>query len=492
MPAELNEPRTDALRRLHQVTVRVSSGGSLVDTLQAVVEGVLDAVGFEVAVVSLLDADSTYKTLAVAGPPEARDQLLGRRLPADSYDAELAIAERWGELHFVPHERLPPGDVLGWVPDVEIDDHPDAWHPLDALFTQLRCPAGEVVGVLSVDLPRDRRKPNFFQRELLEVFAAQAGIAINNARLTEQLRASEEVFRQAFEGAGSGMAVVSLDPGSLGRYLRVNPAFCRTLGRREGDLLERRVADIVHPDDRAAEVAQLHDIVSGEAADGPFQSEKRYLHADGKTIWVAVTMSVVRDGDGRAVSAVSQIEDVSDRRAAQEELARRADNDVLTGLPNRRTLRQRLVQVIQSDRAPGREGAVLFCDLDGFKTINDTLGHGVGDRALVAVAGRLLAAARDRDMVSRLGGDEFVVVAEGLSGDQAGELASRLRAVTAEPISIEGLQQPIRATMSIGIALVDATTSDPDMLLHRADDAMYEAKLAGRDAHRFAVSGEGD
>ncbi len=134
----------------------------------------------------------------------------------------------------------------------------------------------------------------------------------------------------------------------------------------------------------------------------------------------------------------------------------------------------------------------MFCDLDGFKTINDTLGHGVGDRALVAVAGRLLAAARDRDMVSRLGGDEFVVVAEGLSGDQAGELASRLRAVTAEPISIEGLQQPIRATMSIGIALVDATTSDPDMLLHRADDAMYEAKLAGRDAHRFAVSGEGD
>ncbi len=487
MLAKTDVTGMDALRRLHQTVVRVSSGGSLVDTLQAVVEGVQDAVGFEVAVVSLLADDATYETLAVAGPPEAREQLLGRRLPADCYAAELAMSDSWGALHFVPHERLPPGEPLGWVPDVDIADDPDAWHPLDALFTQLRSPAGEVVGVLSVDLPRDRRKPDLFRRELLEMFATQAGIAINNARLTDQLRAREEVFRQVFEGAGSGMAVVGLDRNDAGRYLRVNPAFCRIVGRRETDLLRSLDDDITHPDDRAGQAACLSEVLRrGRAASSPQQSEKRYLHSDGSTIWVTATTSIVWSADGRALSAVSQIEDISDRRAAEAELARRADNDVLTGLANRRTLRRRLVEVIQSDREPGQEGAVLFCDVDGFKLVNDTLGHGVGDRALIAIAGRLQAAARDSDMVSRLGGDEFVVVARGLSPVQASELAERLRVVAAEPIGIDGLEQPVCRTMSIGIAMFEAGTSDPDMLLHRADEAMYEAKLSGRDAHRFA------
>ncbi len=476
----------DALRRLHQVIVRVSSGGSLVDTLQAVIEGVLDAVGFEVAVVSLRGGDGMFETLAVGGPSDARDELLGRRMPADAYDAELAIAERWGELHFVPHERLPAGDPVGWVPTFDAVDHPDAWHPLDALFTQLRSPSGEVVGMLSVDLPLDRRKPNAFQRELLEMFATQAGVAINNARLTEQLRESEEVFRQAFEGAGSGVAVVSMDRHDAGRYLRVNPAFCRLVGRREGDLLQLRVADITHPDHRAADELAMREVLEGRADREPYRSEKRYLLPSGDSIWVAATSSTVFAEDGRPLSSITQIEDISGRRAAEAELARRADNDVLTGLPNRRTLRRRLVQVIETDRRAGNEGAVLFCDIDGFKIVNDSLGHGVGDRALLAVAGRLLAAARDTDMVARLGGDEFVVVAEGLSAAQAGELAGRLRAVAAEPIGIEGLDLPVTTTLSIGIATIDAGTSDPDMLLHRADDAMYEAKLAGRDAHAYA------
>ena len=490
MPTETDMTGIDAMRRLHRTVVQVSSGGNLVDTLQAVVEGVLDAVGFEVAVVSLLADDATYETLAVAGPEGARDQLLDRSLPADAWDAELAIAESWGALYFVPHERLPEGKPVGWVPEVEDEDEdeddPDAWHHLDALFTQLRSPAGDVVGVLSVDLPHDRRKPDRFRRELLEMFATQAGIAINNARLTDRLRASEEVLRQAFDGAGSGMAVIGLHLGDAGRFVRVNPAFCRMVGRREADLLHSKDDDITHPDDRAARAALLGELVKRGAAGSPRQSEKRYLHSDGTIIWALVTTSIVWSADGRPLSAVSQIEDVSSRRAAEAELARRADHDVLTGLPNRRTLRRRLVEVIQSSQQQQDQGAVLFCDIDRFKKVNDTLGHGVGDRVLMAIAGRLQAAARDSDMVARLGGDEFVVVGRGLSVAQAEELAERLRVVTAEPIGIDGLDEPLCATLSIGIAMMDTQTTDPDKLLHRADEAMYQAKLSGRDAYRMA------
>lgn len=487
MPTETDMTGMDVMRRLHRTVVQVSSGGNLVDTLQAVVEGVLDAVGFEVAVVSLLADDATYETLAVAGPEEARAQLLHRSLPADAWDAELAIAESWGALHFVPHERLPEGEPSGWVPDMDVADNPDAWHPLDALFTQLRSPAGEVVGVLSVDLPHDRRKPDRFRRELLEMFATQAGIAINNARLTDLLRASEEELRQAFEGAGSGMAVIGLHLSDAGRFVRVNPAFCRMVGRRESDLLRSKGEDITHPDDRAAQAALLGELVKRGAAGSPQQSEKRYLHSDGTIIWALVTTSIVWSADERPLSVVSQIEDISSRRAAEAELARRADNDVLTGLPNRRTLRRRLVEVMQSSQ-PQDRGAVLFCDIDKFKRVNDTLGHGVGDRVLVAIAGRLQAAARDSDMVARLGGDEFVVIGRGLSVAHAEELAERLRVVTAEPIGIDGLDEPLRTTLSIGIAMMDEQTTDPDNLLHRADEAMYQAKLAGRDAYRMAAT----
>ena len=464
-----------ALRRLHDLIGKVNGCRTLMETLQAVVDGVVDVVGFDVAVVSYVHVDGVFEVLAVAGSSQARQQLIGRRSPPDIYDPEFELADSWGTLKFVPHERLPNGEGEGWVPDVGPVDVPDAWHPQDALFAPLCSPAGELVGMLSVDLPHDRRRPGVVQREMLEMFAAQAGIAIDNARLTERLRTSEEAFRLAFEGAGIAMAVLSVAGPHRGRYVRVNSALCRLVGRSEEELVGLRFVDITHVDDRAAGLAAMEAASAG----GPtvYHAEKRYVRADGSLVWVAVTTSVVYDADGAAHQAIVQVEDIGARRAVREDLAHRVGHDDLTGLANRRTLHRRLAAAVQAVGVSGRPGAVLFCDLDGFKAVNDTYGHAAGDRVLIVVAQRLAGASRRGNTVARLGGDEFVVLAHDTTAARARQLAERLRRAVAAPIVVD--QVLVHLSVSIGIASL-TDHADPDTILRQADTSMYRDKLAGR------------
>ena len=464
------------LDALHDLIGRVNGCRTLMETLQAVVEGVVDVVGFDVAAVNFVHPDETFEVLAVAGNAQARAQLLGQRLPADTFEREIAVAERWGSLLFVPHERHVEQPGHGWwLPDLEPVDVPDAWHPQDALFAPLCSPAGELVGMLSVDLPHDRRRPGVVQREMLEMFAAQAGIAIDNARLTERLRTSEEAFRLAFEGAGIAMAVLSVAGPHRGRYVRVNSALCRLVGRSEEELLGLRFVDITHVDDRAAGLAAMEAASAG----GPtvYHAEKRYVRADGSLVWVAVTTSVVYDADGAAHQAIVQVEDIGARRAVREDLAHRVGHDDLTGLANRRTLHRRLAAAVQAVGVSGRPGAVLFCDLDGFKAVNDTYGHAAGDRVLIVVAQRLAGASRRGNTVARLGGDEFVVLADDTTAARARQLAERLRRAVAAPIVVD--QVLVHLSVSIGIASL-TDHADPDTILRQADTSMYHDKLAGR------------
>jgi diguanylate cyclase (GGDEF)-like protein/PAS domain S-box-containing protein len=374
------------------------------------------------------------------------------------------------------------------VPDIGPVDAPDAWHPQDALFAPLCSPADELVGILSVDLPHDRRLPGKLQREMLEMFAAQAGIAIDNARLTERLRTSEEAFRLAFEGAGIGMAMVDLSPAAHGRFLRVNPALCAIVGRTEEELLGLRFLDITHPEDRVPGLAFLESAAAGSSP--VYHVEKRYIHGDGRTVWVALTASVVSNAEGGAQHVIAQIEDISDRRAIREDLAHRAGHDYLTGLPNRHTLLTRLSEAVTNAQVSGRPGAVLFCDVDGFKLVNDTYGHAAGDRVLIVVAQRLAGASRRTDTVARLGGDEFVVVAEDTTPAKARQLAGRLRRAVAAPIVVD--QTLLHLSVSIGVASLH-DQQGPDSILRRADASMYEDKDAGRngDAVSSPRSGAG-
>ena len=242
-----------ALRDVQRLIVRLNAGADLAATLRAVVDGVVEGLGFEVAVVSLVHDDKTVEAVAIAGPQDVSDTLLGRRTPLDKWERAFARSHPWGALRYEPHEMADLDDIPSWVPDIPVVDDPDAWHPLDALYAPLHSISGDLVGVLSVDLPRDGRRPGELQREMLEMYATQAGIAIDNARLAERLRESEEAFRLAFENAPFGMSIVDFSPATAGRFMRVNEAMCRMLGYSRRELQDRGIADITHPDDVPAD-----------------------------------------------------------------------------------------------------------------------------------------------------------------------------------------------------------------------------------------------
>ncbi|MDP2772330.1 MAG: GAF domain-containing sensor histidine kinase [Nocardioides sp.] len=180
---------------------RINGGADVDSVLTAVAEGVAQAVGFEVAAISYLTRDLHFQIAAVAGNAEARKVLLGSRVPLGAMEAELLLAEQWGSLLFIPAERL-GGDVLGWIPpevqtDGDVEPDPDRWRPEDTLRSPLRSPAGELLGLLSVDLPVDGKRPDQARRELLEMYADLAGVALHNARrateLEEQVRLATSV-----------------------------------------------------------------------------------------------------------------------------------------------------------------------------------------------------------------------------------------------------------------------------------------------------------
>ncbi|MFC9687305.1 diguanylate cyclase domain-containing protein [Kribbella sp. NPDC056951] len=474
----LNEPSVPltAVRRLYEVSARMGAGRSLAETLQAVVDGVVDGLGFGIAVLNLRQPDGKFEVIAVSGSPEAREALLGTVSAADIFDAEFALADEWGGLRFVPHERLPEGDVVGWVPDVPMASGPDAWHPLDALFAPLYSSENELVGMLSVDLPEDQRRPGPIHRELLEIFATQAGLAIDKARLTDQLlaeksrlEASEATFRMVFEGAGNGMATVALDGPEAGRILRVNDAFCQITGYDAGQLVGAAASTFLRdeePEQTRRELARL----AGSGT--PYRFERLFLQPSGNEIWLGGTAAIVAESIGQPRILLVQIDDVTARKDAERELRHHAAHDPLTGLPNRRLLQHRFDSVLERTRNSGRPGALLFCDLNHFKLVNDGYGHEAGDRALREIAARLTTAVRHGDTVARLGGDEFAILAEDIADDALKALITRLESAVSRPL--EGITTQV--TTAIGTTPITPTSPDLDTLLHTADQAMYATK----------------
>ncbi len=469
-----------ALRSLQLLITRLNNSNDLPPTLQNVVDGVVAGLGFGVAVVNLVRPDGNLEVVAAAGSDEARAALLGRVGGRADWDALLTAAESWGALRYVSHEAAQvTGSLPEWIPDGPARQVPGAWHPLDALFAPLCSPGGELVGVLSVDLPRDGRRPGQVQRDLLEMYAVQAGIAIDNAGLTAQLRAesealreSEEMFRRAFEDAPIGMSISDARPGHGGGYLRVNDALCDMLGYSREQLLAGGPLDVTHPADWAENKALL-----AAAGAGEFQStrlERRYRRADGSTCWALVSASVISDPDGRPLRMVNQVLDITHRKNRELQLTRQALHDPLTGLPNRLLLAQRLDHAVARAHRSGAGAVVLFCDLDGFKDINDRHGHDAGDRLLVTIAQRLLVEVRSVDTVSRLGGDEFVVLLEDTTISASEELVERLHVALTSPVTYGATRLAVSA--SVGVADINADTRDGEQVLRRADAEMYRAK----------------
>lgn len=306
---------------------------------------------------------------------------------------------------------------------------------------------------------------------------AQAALRAQGV-VAQALHASEARFRAVFEGAAIGIGIADLD----GNILQVNEALLRMFGLTATTLRGRRVQDWVHPED-APQTWRLYDeLVRGEREH--YHLEKAFNRPDGTALWTNLTVSLLRDADGRPQYQLALMEDTTERRLLNLRLRYEATHDALTGLPNRTLFFERLEKALNAGE--GQRFGLCYLDLDGFKTINDSLGHAAGDRLLVEVADRLQSCATaPGEMVARLGGDEFVALTTGPGTErEVDELAERIMNALVTPISIDGRDLLVRG--SLGIVEGPAGERTAAEVLRSADITMYRAKSAG--GNRFELA----
>jgi diguanylate cyclase (GGDEF)-like protein/PAS domain S-box-containing protein len=293
-------------------------------------------------------------------------------------------------------------------------------------------------------------------------------------------RAADDRFRAAFDEAGIGMAIMPLEGQDAGRLGAVNSAYATMLGRHGGELLGRNAETWTHPGDLSeGSNDPLWRLARGDLQRVGF--ETRYQHRDGHAVWVNVTAAGFCDEDG-VRSAIVQVLDISDRKTFEAQLQHQADHDVLTGLYNRRRFQAELERELSRARRYGRPGALLAIDLDGFKFVNDSLGHAAGDELVTRLGRALQGALRDSDSLGRTGGDEFAVLLPETDEQAATTVAERLLGEIRRHGTIVRSGGRAQVTTSIGITTFEgADALVAEDLLVEADIAMYTAKSQGKD-----------
>ncbi|HET7092025.1 MAG TPA: diguanylate cyclase [Thermomicrobiales bacterium] len=383
------------------------------------------------------------------------DHLQPARAAADEIAAaDLAIAPGWGERRAL---AAPHGLRACW--SLPIRDRRD----------------GEAAGVVAVFHPGPTA-PDAAAAALLRRIAAIAALVIRHDRRVAALRQAETRYRTLVEQLPA-VTYIEHPVGDVDLYL--SPQIEPMLGYAAADVVAGKPAwkDLVHPDDRH----WVEAAVRRSDAAGTFDEVYRMIARDGSVVWIR-NQAVLVEGDQSQPSYWHGVViDLTERMLAEERLAYLAHHDALTGLPNRTRFMERLDAALARARQHGDSIAVLFIDLDGFKILNDSLGHDAGDRVLVEAAARLRAALPPADTLARFGGDEFVVLAEAAAdAAAAGRVADRLLATLRAPWTIDGCAAQVSG--SIGVALLDGRDRavEPDDLLREADLALYEAKSAGR------------
>ena len=291
----------------------------------------------------------------------------------------------------------------------------------------------------------------------------------------DALRVSERYNRMLFESAMLGMMLQRFD----GRIVDANRAFLDMLGYSAAELAAMTVQQLTPPAYAASDQQQREALVSS----GSYVAyEKEYLHRSGAHVPVRITATLVERAGERFI--LSTIENITEQKAAEARINFLAFHDALTALPNRLVAQARFEQAAANADSIQAKVALLVFDLDNFKTINDTLGHSVGDGLLRAVAGRMTECLHDTDTLSRQGGDEFLIVLPAL--DEADAVVSRMVNVMnrlQQPFEIDGRE--LNTTVSVGVAIYPDDGRDFATLMKNADIAMYQAKDAGRNAYRF-------
>ncbi len=536
----LPDHRADTVARLTgllEVTRLVRSEQDLDALLPAVATAVAEAMGYGTVVISLYrPAWNDFRVETVHGSDEGRDALLGR-------------ARTWAEweplfdLRFERHGCfLLPWDEFDWswdesvsfVPDLEMADAPDAWHPEDALFVPLRHSEGHMLGVMSVDEPVSGRRPSDDDLAVLAALAAHAAQAVQDAlaaaeaarhrtalehllrvsgRLTETL-SIDAIMQEVCSGirAALGFRNVSVEIIDAATQRAVPRAI---VGWTPDEVAASQSSDVETLRrllDREFEVEGCFLLPGREACarlgierpayesarngSGPLAWDHHWLiiplhDRDGQlvgVIWAdepedrllpsTERLQALRMFANQAATAVAAV-------AAFEEMQFLAENDPLTGVGNRRAFTRRLAEEVHRAARYGQRFALVVLDIDGFKALNDYYGHFEGDMALEAIGAVLRATMRRSDSAFRLGGDEFALILESAGVQEATGVVDRIGA------GIAGVQAGaghlLRA--SFGVALGDGTP-DPEALLQAADAAMYEAKRAGVGV-RFAAPAVG-
>lgn len=328
---------------------------------------------------------------------------------------------------------------------------------------------------------------HFWAHVVIDPIRSSSGDVLGFAKITRDLtekRATEEALRKSQEQfrllvqSVTEYAIYMLD--ATGQVTSWNTGARRIKGYEPEEIIGQHFSRFYTEEDRQ-DGSPVRALETAER-EGRFEHEGWRVRQDGTRFWASVAMDAIRDDDGYLIGFAEVTRDTTEKRRAQEELLHLAHHDPLTGLVNRSILHEQLDRALAAS-SPGRQTALLFTDLDGFKSVNDTLGHKVGDRVLVQVAERLRASVRSADIVARFGGDEFAVIARVKDQQEATALADRILAELRLPFALEG--RTVTLGGSMGIVMVSAPGARPDDVLQDADIALYRAKAEGRGVYRL-------
>jgi len=401
------------------------------------------------------------------------------RVTVDEMGDAVVVIDASGQLREVTSRWT---EMLGWSADESIGKsfatfaHPDELAQLRDVFAEAivssRLAALTTRGLCADGSYRwlEVEITNLMHVPLIEGLLCIVRDVEDRMSAAGRLRRAEERFRVAFAAAPIGMTVTS-----EGVLLEVNEAFASMLGYSSAELVGVPIADLTVPHDHRLIMAGLAQVGSGEKA--THSGEQRYLHRSGRIVLGSVSLSMVHDRDDGAL-VIGQIEDITERREIEERMHWAARHDEVTGLYNRAYFMERLGESL-AILTDGFRLAVVFLDLDRFKVVNDSLGHGSGDDLLRVVARRLLATMRASDIVARFGGDEFTILLDPApSEEQVLLLAERVADELAKPIPLA--TGDVYVTASLGVAFADRAGLSGEHLIRDADAAMYRAKERGR------------
>ncbi|WP_126424713.1 bifunctional diguanylate cyclase/phosphodiesterase [Brevibacillus marinus] len=296
--------------------------------------------------------------------------------------------------------------------------------------------------------------------------------------MEEALRKSEEMYRLISENSSDLIAVIDAE----GYILYASPSHKLQLGHDTAELENSHLLQWIHEDDREIAAAGIHQ--TSAARNRSPHLEFRFRTKSGRYVYLEASINPILHQSGAVSHLVLVMRDITERKTTEQTIYHLAYHDPLTDLPNRRLFMDRLRKEVQYARRFQSQLAVLFLDLDRFKSINDTLGHEVGDLVLAETTKRISKCVREKDLVARIGGDEFTVLLTDLkSALDAENIARRIVASLQEPLELVG--RPLHISCSLGIALFPADGTDADELLRRADMALYSVKNHCRNGYAF-------